>query len=97
MSSETSIEQLSLPTHAYKIKAILLISHENEYIYIYIKDSIETYKEKQVTFWMMDNASLASQLPLWNDPQVPCGLPKLANLIDEIGRPWHDNSNVFLS
>lgn len=49
-------------------------------------------------FFMMSNASLfPSQEPLLNDPQLPCGSPKLANLISEIGRFWQASSNTLFS
>jgi hypothetical protein len=36
-------------------------------------------------------------VPFEKDPHVPSGLPKLANLIEEIGLPWHESSIFFFS
>lgn len=47
----------------------------------------------KITFWMKGIALfLPWQLPCLNDPQVPFALPKLANRIWVMGRPWQDNS-----
>jgi len=53
---------------------------------------------EKLTFCTMAKAScLLSQVPLLNAPHSPSGLPKLANFISEMGRPWQDNSKLLFS
>ena len=49
--------------------------------------------EQDHTFCTMDRALLLLHWPCLKPPQIPCGVPKLANLIEEMTWPGNGHSN----